>query len=156
MKILIVVLFLCLGVFVFFPTFFPGWIFMYLIGVGMGILLLGLGLFHRMKVIKNIVKRIFFKCSYIIVGISLILFFFPYAVSSIRDIGPYLFKEYETTKGIPTKISSMGKKWREQTIEINQMELINTLDIAWEDQDKKMEIKYLPRSKYVMSIKIIE
>lgn len=156
MSIIIFIVFILVGVSSFFLTFFPSWIFLNLIGAAMAVFTLGMGLFHGMKQIKNIVKRISFKCCCIIFGIGLILLFAPKIVSGIQDIGPYLSQDYETVTGKPNYIGYMGKKWREQTIEINQMELINTRDIAWENRDKTLEIKYLPRTKYVMSIRAVE
>ncbi|KGP80186.1 MULTISPECIES: hypothetical protein [unclassified Paenibacillus] len=156
MKVLICVLMLFLGISAFFPTFFPCWLFMRLMGVVMGILSLGLGLFHNMNKFKNVFKRISSKFFCVIAGIGLILFFLPGVISGVRDIGPYLSKEYVKITGIPHSITSMGRKWREQTIEINQIELNNTHDIAWQERDKKLEIMFLPRSKYVISIKVIE
>lgn len=156
LSIVIFIVFVLCGISSFFLTFFPSWIFLNLIGVVVGVFALGMGLFHGMKQIINIVKRISFKCCCIIFGISLILLFAPKTVSGIQDIDPYLSKDYETITGKPNYIGSMGRKWREQTIEINQMELINTRDIAWENRVKTLEIKYLPRTKYVMSIRAVE
>jgi len=156
LSIIIFIVFILVGVSSFFLTFFPSWIFLNLIGVVAGVFTLGMGLFHGMKQTKNIVKRISLKCCCIIFGIGSILLFAPKTVSGIQDIGPYLSQDYETITGKPNYIGSMGRKWREQTIEINQMELINTRDIAWDNRDKTLEIKYLPRTKYVMSIKAVE
>lgn len=110
-----------------------------------------------MKSIKSKLKRLTTKILSIILGFACLWYVSPQALGGILDLGSYYKKEYVTLSGRPDYVGSMnGRKIREQTIEINGLELINTRKIDLDDRYKKMEIKMLPRSKYVISIKILE
>jgi len=92
----------------------------------------------------------------VLAGFVITLIILNQAVSSLRDIGSYLSKDYSVIKGTPDHISSMGSKVRTQTIEIENMKLTNAQRISRSDYHSEMEIYYLPRSKYVIKINVLE
>ncbi len=109
-----------------------------------------------MKSIQRKLKRLTVKFLFVILGFAGLWYVSPQALAGVLDLGSYYKKEYVTLSGRPDYVGSMGRKIREQTIKINGLELINTRKIDLDDRYKKMEIKMLPRSKYVISIKILE
>lgn len=153
----IFLIFICSFVAVLFPAFFPSWVFVRLFLVGISAFFLGIGLFHGLKSIRSKLKRLSSKFLFIIFGFACLWSFSPEALAGVLDLGSYYKKDYVTVSGRPDYVGSMSvRKIREQTIEINGLELINTRKIDLHDRYKKMEIKMLPRSKYVISIKILE
>ncbi|MGF6355535.1 hypothetical protein ABIE27_003450 [Paenibacillus sp. 4624] len=153
----IFLIFICSFVAVLFPAFFPNWVFLRLIFVGLSAFFLVIGMFHGMKSIQRKLKRLTVKFLFVILGFACLWYVSPQALAGVLDLGSYYKKEYVTVSGRPDYVGSMSvRKIREQTIEINGLELINTRKIDLDDRYKKMEIRMLPRSKYVISIKILE
>ncbi|CAH1211609.1 hypothetical protein [Paenibacillus sp. JJ-223] len=137
--------------------FFPAWFYTRLFGIAFGIVFTVSGLFLSLRQIGNKFKRVWCRVLFVVVGVVVIILMYPEASAGVLDLKAYYLKDYKTTTGVPDYIGSMGKKMRQQTIELNNIELINTKsDSSLHDRTKVLEITYLPHSKFVINIKVVE
>ncbi|WP_222128612.1 hypothetical protein [Paenibacillus xylanexedens] len=68
---------------VLFPTFFPNWVFLRLIFVGLSAFFLGIGMFHGMKSIQRKLKRLSIKFLFVILGFACLLYVSPQALAGV-------------------------------------------------------------------------
>ncbi|QJD82091.1 hypothetical protein [Cohnella herbarum] len=75
-------------------------------------------------------------------------------VNGFADIGSYFSKDYRQVTGVPNILERMTRRDKTQDIEVNNIKLLNTHKGLDEHEDKVIEFYYLPKSKFIVKMRI--
>lgn len=72
------------------------------------------------------------------------------------DIGAYITKEYNRVEGVPIELSHMSRSDKTQTIKVGDVKLLNAKKSLKNHLGEQIEFYYLPKTKFVVKMKVIE
>ncbi|MFB5760012.1 hypothetical protein [Paenibacillus medicaginis] len=154
-------LFLILGPSILFnlQRYFLSWLINRFLGVLGGMVLVGL-VFQRFEKDEynntSPAKDVWIKIFSGLSGAGLILFCSYKSYLGVQDLGSYFTKNYQIVHGTADDISSRGRAFHDQEIEINGTVFTSYRYISPSDTGKFIEITYLPNSRYVLNVRVIE
>ena len=139
--------------------YFLIWLINYFVGVLAGMLFVGLVFLRAERNEYNNAspaKDAWIKIFSGLFGAGLILFCSYKSYLGVKDLGPYFTKDYQIVHGTANDISSRGRRDFDQEIEINDKEFTSYRYISPSYRGKLIEITYLPNSRYVLKVRVME